>query len=449
MEAHEIPYIFQKTRDFPKFLNDRTWLVRGAKGTGKSLLFRLFVERPEDAVRLAETETNLREVVFIPGHGQARLNGTILTSFDLASYESQVGYSGWPIFWLNYAILQLSRNLYTKDVLQDSAAAFTQDTELQKLYSSSDPGRSAVVSWLVDRAKKIAHQPRATDELLALDNLLKQRKLKAWILYDELDIGFGTDYERRRRALDALFSWWVEIASSLNSITPKILLREDIWNELNFTNKAHFSGRYVQLRWEDADLWRLVIRQVLNSSPILKDFLETKYGISAERLNSIGNEQLRQSLYPIWGERMGRGNKAYTHNWIRNRISDSQGIQFPRSLMQLLQRAVGIELDTSERNPYNSILRPRSLIDAVPFVSEQRVAEVRNEYPEFDDSLTRLNGERSPITRERLSEIWNLPEDKLSGRINDMIKAGIMKEYLRQPDLRCRVTLLLNFTFMG
>lgn len=435
MEAHEIPHIFQKTGDFPKFLNDRTWLVRGAKGTGKSLLFRLFVERPDDAVRFAETETNLKEVLFVPGHGQAKLNGTILTSTELGSYESQVGYGSWPIFWLNYAILQLSRGLYTRAMLQGGLAAFTQDPELQKLYTTSDPNRAAVVNWLVGRAKITAHQSQATDELLALDNLLRQKSAKAWILYDELDIGFSMDNERRRRALEALFSWWVEIASSLSSITPKILLREDIYNDLNFTNKAHFSGRYVQLRWEDADLWRLVIRQVLNSSKTLKEFLATKYGITAERLNSIGNEQLRQSLYPIWGERMGRGNKAYTHNWIRNRISDSNGIQFPRSLMQLLQRAVEIERNTTERNPYNSIVRPRSLIEAVPSVSEERVAEVRNEYPEFDDLLTRLNGERSPITRERLSEIWSLPEDKLSARIIDMIKAGIMKEYLRQPDL--------------
>ena len=279
------------------------------------------------------------------------------------------------------------------------------------------------------------YQSQATDELLALDKLLKQSNYKAWVLYDELDLGFRQNYEQRRRALEALFSRWVEIASSLQNIIPKILLRQDIWNEISFTNKAHFAGRSVQLRWEDNDLWRLVLRQVLNSSSTLKEYLDTNYAITTERLNLIGSEQLRQGLYPIWGERMGRGNKAYTHNWIRNRISDSKVVQFPRSLMQLLQRAIEIELSTTEPNPYNNILRPRSLIEAVTFVSEQRVAEVRDEYPEFAELLTSLNGERSPITRERLSDIWKLPEEKLSSRITDMIKAGIMKEYLRQPDV--------------
>jgi hypothetical protein len=49
LQADNIPTIFQRTEDFPKFLSNRTWLIRGAKGTGKSILFRLFVEQPDKA----------------------------------------------------------------------------------------------------------------------------------------------------------------------------------------------------------------------------------------------------------------------------------------------------------------------------------------------------------------------------------------------------------------
>ena len=58
MDTAEIPTIFQRTGDFPKFLQDRTWLVRGAKGTGKTLLFRLFIEQSVDARNLAEPYEN-------------------------------------------------------------------------------------------------------------------------------------------------------------------------------------------------------------------------------------------------------------------------------------------------------------------------------------------------------------------------------------------------------
>ncbi len=132
---------------------------------------------------------------------------------------------------------------------------------------------------------------------------------------------------------------------------------------------------------------------------------------------------------------MGRGNKAYTYNWVRNRISDSKKNHFPRSLIQLLQRAVDIEKRTSERNPSEAVLRPRSLIEALPYASEQRVAEVRNEYPEFANLLDKLSGERSPIALDRLGEIWNQNSDELKQQIADMIKAGILQEYPRSPDI--------------
>src|SRR6266702_6750322 len=131
---------------------------------------------------------------------------------------------------------------------------------------------------------------------------------------------------------------------------------------------------------------------------------------------------------------MGRGNKAYTYNWVRNRISDIKNNRFPRSLIQLLQQAITIEKRTSERNPYDAIIRPRALIDALPFVSEQRVAEVRNEYPEFADLLDKLSGERSPIALDRLTRIWNKSVNELTPLLGEMIEAGILQEYLRSLD---------------
>src|SRR5207237_5114645 len=73
MNPADIPGIFQRTGDFSKFLQDRTWLVRGAKGTGKTLLFRLFVERSGDARSFAQSYTNLTNVEFVPVHGQTKL----------------------------------------------------------------------------------------------------------------------------------------------------------------------------------------------------------------------------------------------------------------------------------------------------------------------------------------------------------------------------------------
>jgi len=247
--------------------------VRGAKGTGKTLLFRLFVERSADARSFAQSYTNLTNVEFIPGHGQTKLRNTLLTSTDLASYEQQAGEGSWTLFWLNYMLLQL---ISSEPKLQTLPGI---DPQLVQMGLEGKPQHANIVAWLVHQAKVPQYAPQANDELFSIDHWLQEQKRKIWLLYDELDVGFGQDYGRRRRALEALLGWWVENGSALSSIVPKILLREDIWNSLNFTNKAYFSTRYVQLRWEEGDLWRLVLRQALSQSPTLATLVHQQYAL--------------------------------------------------------------------------------------------------------------------------------------------------------------------------
>jgi cellulose biosynthesis protein BcsQ len=446
LEADSIPNIFQSTEDFPQFLKNRTWLIRGAKGTGKSLLFRLFVEQPEKAKDLARLNIDLSNVNFIPGHGEVRLLGPILESRDLENYERQVGENSWAIFWLNYALLQLCHSIPELQLLSNL------DEQLIALSSQDNPSHTSIVYWLVERTQSPQAASKAIDELRAIDNWLQTNNLRAWLLYDELDAGFGSsqqDYIRRRRALDALLAWWLESGTSLKSIVPKIFLREDIWEHLNFTNKGHYVGRSVQLRWGEVDLWRLVLRQVLNSSDTLSRSLEQNLGVTIARLNTIELEQLRRSLYPLWGERMGRTKKAYTYNWIRTRIADGQKNCFPRSLILLLKEAVKREKAFStEYNP-EVLLRPKALIDAFPYVSEQRVDEVRNEYPELEEYLSRLQGERSPIDSNRLAEIWNITDSALALRVKDMVDAGIFTERSRPQDPPPRVYAIAELYLYG
>jgi len=428
LESSSIPNIFHRTEDFPKFLTNKIWPIRGAKGTGKSLMFRLFVEQSEIAKDLAHSDVDLNNVNFIAGHGQPKLHGQILESADLASYEQQVGENNWPSFWLNYALLQLYR------ALPEVRSLFNSDEHLVRLSSQPNPEHAQIVSWL---AHSTNSSPQSGDRLRAVDRWLQENSQRVWLLYDELDAGFGStqkDYLRRKRALEALLAWWLESGTSLKSIVPKIFLREDIWKQLNFTNKGHYSGRSLQLRWDEADLWRLVLRQSLTSSETLSKSFKEKLGVTVDRLNTIELEQLRTSLYPLWGERMGRTKKAYTYNWVRTRIADGQKNCFPRSLVLLLQEAVKAEKNFLTEYSSEIVLRPKALIEALPYVSDQRVDEVRNEYPELEEYLTKLQGERSPTDETQLAEIWGVKEIKLAELIREMVNAGILTDRSRPQD---------------
>ena len=427
MDTAEIPTIFQRTGDFPKFLQDRTWLVRGAKGTGKTLLFRLFIEQSVNARNLAEPYENLHSIQFVPGHGSIKLSGTLLTSGSLEDYEKLLGQQKWAAFWPHYLLMQLAS-------AREDLQSLLLDPFLVNVCNHEKLSQEMILEWLGSRISSPLSFSRVHDELQKINEWLRNQDEKIWVLYDELDTGFGQNYDRRRSALEALLGWWLEVGPGLSNISPKILLREDIWAGLNFTNKTYYSSRTVLLRWEEEDLWRLVLRQALHTSSTLVELVQQQASIELSRLDSILQlEVLRKGLFPLWGERMGRGNKSFTYNWVRKRIGDYKENRFPRSLILLLQSAVENEKTAYDRNPYEVILRPRSLIDALQVVSVERVNDVRNEYPEFSIYLEKLAGERSPIDGKQLQAIWEVDAIRLKELVTGMAAAGILQEYTSRP----------------
>jgi MinD-like ATPase involved in chromosome partitioning or flagellar assembly len=424
LALEDIPEIFQPTEDFPKLLQDRTWLVRGATGSGKTLLFRLFVERPEIARAIAKPDANLSNVHFIVGHGGSDLHSALLTSSDLNNYEEATKREDSGLFWINYMLLQLVSSLPALQTLP-------LDPQLIKLSTQKDVTHTDIITWLIGRTQSDPAANQAVyHEASMINDWLQNHQQKVWLFYDELDRGFEQDYTHRGHTLRALIGVWDQMGLVWKNITPKLLLREDIWVNLE---TSYFTSRSVLLRWEEADLWRLVLRQALNSSPTFANILRENIDVTKflRRLDTIDLSLLRSSLFPLWGERMGRGSKMYTFDWILNRLRDSNGNHFPGDLLQLLQSAISYEQSYTDDNQAEAILRPQALIDALPSVSERRVAEIRAAYPEFSQLFDKLANEYSPITYNKLAVIWNIKGSGLELFISDLSEIGVLREYAR------------------
>jgi MinD-like ATPase involved in chromosome partitioning or flagellar assembly len=420
----DLPAIFQKTDDFPKFLQRNTWLVRGAKGTGKSLLFRLFVEQLDYARTLAPPESHLQHVTVIPGHGREEVRPTILSNDDMQGYHNQSEELSWRSFWRYYALIQLIT------AIPECHSCVQTDQELEVFSKTIAPTHKEIVSWIIQRIQDPFAASQVGDALRAIDQWLKSQDRTVWLIYDELD-RILPEETTRNDALQELFSWWIDSATSFQQIVPKMLIREDIWQTLHFPNKAHFAGRNVQLRWEESDIWRLVLRQAL-ASPTYAKLVYDKYAVTRETLDRIELPRLRECLFPLWGERMGRGKKAYTYNWVRNRMTDGNKNWFPRIIMVLLQKAIEREQSYVESHSYEGILRPKALIEALPSASEIRVNEVREEYPEIAPYLDSFKQQYSPLDLLDLQKLWGLEKTVLTDTTNiidKMIKAGILREY--------------------
>lgn len=130
---------------------------------------------------------------------------------------------------------------------------------------------------------------------------------------------------------------------------------------------------------------------------------------------------------------MGSGNKAYTYNWFRTRLSDTNDMIVPRSMIDIFSDAARVQEknDEASRNASkNYILRPRSLEDALPAVSERRVTDLKNQYKEYEDVLNELKTfVRTPIEEYELSEvIGNLRSDAQT-IIRRLMQIGVMRLY--------------------
>ena len=75
--------------------------------------------------------------------------------------------------------------------------------------------------------------------------------------------------------------------------------------------------------------------------------------------------------------------------------------------------------------------------------------EVRNEYPELEEYLNRLQSERSPIDANRLAEIWNVTDSELARSLKDMVDAGIFTERSRPQDPPPRVYAVTELYLYG
>jgi len=384
---------FVKTELVNKAINSKFPLVLGRKGTGKTAIFR----------RIMEDEEQQTVVVLSP----SKLKGNrqwLIGADGFKEIEQTLNARGnnWREFWIIQICLACHLSWMKPSPQPDSRLVDVLnqnlDTEL----------------GVVDGINFLLRKPQIG--LLAKDWLGRFDKdavNNIILLFDSLDTGFGNeelDRLRRTKAVEGLLSLVTDIGDNLQNLKFKIVLREDIWRQLRFENKSHFFGRSVTLNWErKADFLKVVIKQALLSQTFSEIVASTDWGrllISSPN----GDNWVEAPVFEAWnllvGERMKGAKSTFTHNWVWNRLADGTDNRNPRSLLQLFKTATTSEKQEQQSNPYGkSTIRPRSLISSLDEVSVEAISAVREEFPEFQGLINRLQilG-RSPVKASELSE---------------------------------------------
>jgi MinD-like ATPase involved in chromosome partitioning or flagellar assembly len=413
---------FVSTERVSRALDEAVPLVIGRKGTGKTALFR----------RISEADDQPSVVVLAPSDLQGKYPG-VLGSEGLKAVERRLEsqQATWRTGWVALAAIaawQKQGRPKAPEPIDKAIEPLPTDPDetavvrcLEQLLAIDDPGL-AMNGWLAALDRTAAPTTR--------------------LLFDGLDTGFGNtndDRERRRRALEGLFTLLLDRSGQLQNLQFKVLLREDIWRNLRFDNKSHLFGRSIRLEWNDqADYVRTVLKQALQSAKFR--LLASSSSLPSEDDISTWSEgEVFEAWNLLVGERMKGGKTAFTRNWVWNRLADGNEDRSPRSLLQLFRKARDWEIAESEASPYaRSLIRPRALTQSLQDVSEEALDALREEFLELDPLIERLREiGRSPLNAEDVSSV--------SGEVETLaLEVGLLEIYegteaeasrFRVPDL--------------
>lgn len=200
-------------------------------------------------------------------------------------------------------------------------------------------------------------------------------------------------------------------------------------------NRSHLDAAKHELRFGPIDLWQLALKIAATS----RTFTGT---MASDRMNAdglyLGDEnELKARLFPLWGRTIEKGKMAYTANYILKRTSDAQGRLFPRTFIQMLDKAVKCEKEQEQRGESDRVLRFRSLRAGVIDASKRRAEDLRTEYVELKPYLESLRGAPAVASAEKLKAFMkrNLgkPEFRLhlgaggwSKVLNQLITVGVL-----------------------
>lgn len=406
-QKQDLSLLFQRTTDFERFLEDTTCLIRGRKGTGKTALYWLLLNHNGAAKKLARGR--LDQTVFLSGHGRFHDSRPSRDEFQIIHQGLQREEGSWEAFWRAYLLLRVFKDKFFQFPRGKKAEKFKDLKEIINNKLSGERWQYEYTQTLIQLSTDSRLRLIVKDVIDIIDEQARNKSQILWLLYDDLDEDFPEAGEVRQQALTGIFQFLQACdARRLTAIRFKIFLREDIWTRLTFDNKSHFNGRDIILQWTRVDFLRLALRQAVQSD----NFKELVNRFSpVESIDQASEESIDRALELLWGSRRRRGSKAkYVSRWVYERLTDSSGTTFPRSLSILLKGAKEQELSyrgqSSIKPPTDRLLRGKSLEIGLKEASEERCNAIKEEYPNLREFFKALKDFSALPTKEEMETVW-------------------------------------------
>ena len=451
-----------ETSVFDELLSDRVDLIPGTKGSGKSALYRIFVDF------LPDTMLHGRRVVL--AHGVQQRQDTVFLAyrerFDQVSESEFVDF--WCIYFISLAYEQFVkapkfsselagcdqeirafREAYRRASIPDFDRKKTLKEilawalQLVKVFGSaprlrySPPGESGqfelaleIDSTQVTREKSPDDSPRMPayieDLATALDAVLEKADLTLWLMVDRLDEIFARRSGTERRALRALLRTLQLFRS--DRVRVKVFLRDDIFEQIvahqGFTALTHVTARMSDtLRWSEDQILAMIVRRFFSAG-----LLKAKFRVDEEQMKTSQSYQ-EGLFYRVFSDTVHRPpNQSTTLRWIYNHLKDGRGVVTPRDVIELLSRATQKQRDVFRLEPDQEVER---LINgpAITYGFEEvsklkKVNYLEAEFPHLWSSIRKLVGGGTEYSDGALRKIYGRRSDSI---VEDLQSIGVLE----------------------
>lgn len=450
-EARELSGYFVETEHWRRILAGEVDVVYGPKGSGKSALYSLLLERAQlllqRAIVVASAENPrgapaFRDLAIDPPATEREfvslwklyflsIMSDILVERVGGSREARTVLASLREAGLVGPDRSLSSILRA---VRDYARRFTPESVAGEIRLDPATGLPTGIGGKITlrepTAREVDRGAVSVDRLFELaDQSLSGAGLAVWILLDRLDVAFAETPDLEENALRALFKVYLDLLPR-DHLRLKIFLRSDIWARLTaqgFREASHIT-RQLTIKWDSPSLLNLVVRRALQN-----DAVRRFYAVEPDLILRSGAQQ-NQFFYRLFPGQVDVGpNKPRTFDWIVGRTRDGTRETAPRELIHLLNSARDVQLrryELGDPEPEGELLFSRgSLKEALPSVSRQKLEQTLfAEYPFLRDRILQLRGQRTRHHVASLARVWQLPTPAAVELARELVRVGFFEE---------------------
>ncbi|WP_062306079.1 P-loop ATPase, Sll1717 family [Alicyclobacillus sendaiensis] len=430
--------------DYRNVLDPDILLILGGRGVGKSALFHV-LNLPGGPSSILQTLRHPVSIAWdracwIRGYGRVDQDRFFPAPDVLQSEVDESDALWWRAFWIGLLLACLLRDgtHEVKEVLRHRISDVWR--------AGLERNRSHVSEWFPQIRENME---LANDILDELDEYLTETNQWLFVTYDELD-RLVKDYHSLFSPIRELLAFWLDRWRRWRRIRPKIFLRSDLFSmdKLRFPDASKYSGHQVSLNWTPNELYQLLIKRLANLEPPMHDYVVRIPDIIEGEDEQLGylpthHEHLHKAFIDeMVGPFMGaNARKGITFRWIPNHLMDAEGQIAPRPFIKLFAFAAERELESFDVKalPGDRLLRPINIQGALMQTSQERIAELLEEYPWVSALASAFQNVEVPAPEERFidalqraqwSETEPPPSREPRGVIEALIQLGILERRL-------------------